>query len=145
MAAAGWRPGDSFPTGDALLAASGAAFMTVVLAQSANAYACRSSTRTPGELGWTTNRLLGPAVLVELGFSLAVLMMPWVARELDQAPPPLAGWAVALVAPLVVLGVDRADKRRLRHRRRGVPPGTPTGMHANWVDEPMRTAESSDR
>ena len=117
LIAAGWRPGESFPTGDTLLAASGAAFMTVVLAQSANAYACRSFTRTPGELGWTSNRLLGPAVLVELGFSLVVLMVPWIASELDQAPPSLAGWSVALVAPLLVLAVDRADKRHLRHRR----------------------------
>ena len=47
LVAAGWRPGDSFPTGHALLAASGAAFAAVVLGQMANAFACRSATRWP--------------------------------------------------------------------------------------------------
>ena len=40
------------------LAASGAAFIAVVLGQAANAFACRSATRWPGDSGWTTNRLL---------------------------------------------------------------------------------------
>ena len=56
MAAAGWSPGEPFPTGHDLLAASGAAFLTVVLGQKANVFACRSSTRWPGALGWSTNR-----------------------------------------------------------------------------------------
>ena len=55
--------GEPFPGGETALAASGAAFMTVVLAQVANAFACRSSTRWPGSLGWTSNRLLIPAVV----------------------------------------------------------------------------------
>ena len=51
LAAAGWTPGDSFPTGNALAAASGAAFMAVVFAQAGNAFACRSTSRWPGALG----------------------------------------------------------------------------------------------
>ena len=58
LVAAGWRPGDTFPTGHALVAASGAAFAAVVIGQIANAFACRSATRWPGALGWTSNRLL---------------------------------------------------------------------------------------
>ena len=54
LLAAGWRPGEPFPGGHDLLAASGAAFMAVVFGQMANAFACRSSTRWPGALGWTT-------------------------------------------------------------------------------------------
>jgi len=113
---AGWRPGDSFPVGHVAFAASGAAFMTVVIAQSANAFACRSSTRWPGALGWTTNRLLIAAVSIEFLFSLAVLLVEPVARELEHASPPLAGWLVALLAAGALLSVDAADKRR---RRRG--------------------------
>jgi magnesium-transporting ATPase (P-type) len=117
LVALGWRPGDDFPTGDALARASGAAFMTVVLAQTFNAFACRSSTRTPGELGWTTNRLLIPAASVELVFSLLVLFVDPIARELEHANPPLAGWAVALASIPLVLVVDSLDKhRRQRHR-----------------------------
>lgn len=42
LMAAGWSPGAAFPSENALRAASGAAFMTVVFAQTANAFACRS-------------------------------------------------------------------------------------------------------
>ena len=80
-------------------AASGAAFMTVVLAQAANAFACRSSTRWPGDLGWTTNRLLLPAIAIGLAFSLVVLLVPPIAHELGQATPPLVGWLMAFAAP----------------------------------------------
>ena len=57
LLAAGWRPGDTFPTGHALMAASGAAFAAVVIGQAANAFACRSATRPPWLLGWRSNRL----------------------------------------------------------------------------------------
>jgi magnesium-transporting ATPase (P-type) len=106
----GWRPGMTFPGGDVALAASGAAFMTVVLAQVANAWACRSSTRWPGALGWTTNRLLIPAVASGLAFSLAVLLIPLFADALGQAPPPAIGWAVALASMPLLLGIDAVDK-----------------------------------
>lgn len=116
MVASGWRPGDEFPAGDELAMASGAAFMAVVIGQMANAFACRSSTRTPGELGWTTNRLQIPAAFVELSFALVVVFVPWIAGQLDQAPPSVIGWFVALATAPAVLLVDRADKRRRRHR-----------------------------
>src|SRR5690606_30815490 len=41
----GWRPGETFPGGHVAMAASGAAFMAVVLGQTANAFACRSTDR----------------------------------------------------------------------------------------------------
>jgi calcium-translocating P-type ATPase len=115
MVASGWRPGNDFPVGEDLFAASGAAFMTVVIAQTANAWACRSSTRTPAELGWTTNRLLIPAAAIELLFSVVVLVVPWIALQLDHDMPSLVGWTIALASAPVVLLVDRADKH---HRRR---------------------------
>jgi magnesium-transporting ATPase (P-type) len=116
LAVAGWRPGDSFPEGHAVVAASGAAFMTVVIAQTANAFACRSSTRWPGTLGWTTNRLLIPAAGLELLFSFVVLFFGPIADELGHANPPLAGWLVAVLAAAAVLAVDAFDKRRRRPR-----------------------------
>ena len=121
--ASGWRPGEPFPTGAVALSASGAAFMTVVLAQVANAFACRSSTRWPGSLGWTTNRLLIPAVAAGLAFSLVVLLVPVFASALGQAPPPPVGWAVALAAMPLLLGVDAVDKalRRRQIARIGHP------------------------
>nr|WP_297429454.1 cation-transporting P-type ATPase [uncultured Actinotalea sp.] len=106
----GWSPGGPLPDDDAVRAASGAAFMTVVLAQTANAFACRSSTRWPGALGWTTNRLLVPAASTELAFSFVVLLVSPVALALGHASPPPAGWAVAVASAGVLLAVDAADK-----------------------------------
>jgi hypothetical protein len=110
LLAVGWAPGHAFPTGHDLTAASGAAFMTVVVAQTANAFACRSSTRWPGDLGWTTNRLLIPAVSIELAFSFVVLLVTPVALVLGHAAPPAVGWAIALGSAVVVLAVDALDK-----------------------------------
>jgi magnesium-transporting ATPase (P-type) len=118
---AGWAPGEPFLTGEALRAASGAAFMTVVFAQTANGFACRSSTRSPGELGWTTNRLLIPAASTELLFSFVVLLVSPIALVLGHASPPLAGWAVALLSAPIVLAVDAADKRIHARRREASP------------------------
>jgi magnesium-transporting ATPase (P-type) len=116
---AGWRPGDPFPSGP-LAAASGAAFSAVVFGQIATAFACRSSTRRPGQLGWTTNRLLLVAVGVELAALAFFLFVPPIADLLRQAPPTFAGLIVALAAVPAVLGVDALDKAR---RRRAHPEG----------------------
>ncbi len=121
LVAAGWSPGEAFPSGDALRAASGAAFMAVVFGQKANVFACRSSTRWPGELGWTTNHLLIPAASAELLFSFVVLLVTPIAVVLGQASPPLAGWVVALLSAPVMLGVDAVDKW-VRARRREAGP-----------------------
>ncbi len=117
VAATGWRPGDAFPTGHAVTAASGAAFMAVVLGQSANAFACRSSSRWPGALGWRTNRLLPVAVLIGLTFSVMVLLVSPIARQLDHTTPPALAWIVAISAIPVVLMVDLLDKHRRASRR----------------------------
>jgi magnesium-transporting ATPase (P-type) len=117
--AAGWRPGDPFPEGQVAAAASGAAFMAVVFGQAANAFACRSSSRWPGALGWTTNRLLIPAVGVGVAISLIVLLVDPIATELGHANPSLTGWIVAATAIPVLLAVDALDKRLRRdHPRR---------------------------
>lgn len=118
-AAAGWRWGADFPTGQVALAASGAAFMTVVLAQTANAFACRSTTRWPGALGWLTNPMLVVAALVELSLALLLVFVPILASTLGQAAPPPLGWMIACASMAVVLLVDAAYKAlRAGHRRR---------------------------
>ena len=123
LTASGWRPGQAFPTGAPLLAASGAAFASVVVAQTANAFACRSATVWPGSLGWFSNRLLVTGASIELAITAGFLFIPVVATILDHAPPPAAGWAVALASAPVLLAVDAAQKRwRLR---RSVPAAAP--------------------
>ena len=129
--AAGWRPGDSFPTGATLAAASGAAFIAVVLAQAANAFACRSSTRWPGDLGWRTNRLLPPAIAIGLAFSLVVLLVPPIAHQLGQANPPIVGWLMALDGPWRPVGGRR-------HRQAPWAGASPAGRALVTADRPRR-------
>jgi magnesium-transporting ATPase (P-type) len=117
LVAAGWRPGDPFPTGHDLAAASGAAFLTVVIGQTANAFACRSSTQTVNEIGWTTNRLLFPAIGVALTVTAVALLVSPIAAQLDQTVPTLAGVIVAVAAWPTMLGVDSLDKHHRRHAR----------------------------
>jgi magnesium-transporting ATPase (P-type) len=119
LMAAGWHPGESFPTGHALAAASGAAFAAVVIGQMANAFACRSATRWPGALGWAGNRLLVGAVAVEAVTLAGFLLIPSLASLLDQAAPPPAGFAVAVLAAPAVLLADALHKRLRRRRLRG--------------------------
>jgi magnesium-transporting ATPase (P-type) len=121
LVVAGWRPGQAFPEGQALLAASGAAFIAVVVGQMANAFACRSASVWPGRLGWRSNRLLLWAVGVELLALVFFMVVPPVADLLDHAVPPPAALFVALLAAPAVLLVDALEKRR-RHRRRGPTP-----------------------
>jgi calcium-translocating P-type ATPase len=108
----------STPPPSLLAQASGAYFLTVVTAQSANAFACRSSTLTPRALGWTSNRLLLISVVVEFLFAMMLLLVAPIAGILGQAPPTVWGWALAGLAPAVLLVIDAADKKvRLRNYR----------------------------
>jgi hypothetical protein len=116
LVAAGWRPGFELPTGDALLAASGAAFAAVVIGQAANVFACRSSTRRVDEMP-APNRLLRVAVAVELAALAVFLFVPSIADLLDQQAPPLAGWLVASATAPAVLLADSVDKASSRRRR----------------------------
>jgi calcium-translocating P-type ATPase len=119
MVAAGWRPGDAFPTGPPLETASGAAFTAIVVGQLANAFACRSTIHRPGQIGWTTNKLLLASVAVELVLLAGFLFVGPMARLLDHRPPSLAGWGVALLAAPAVLAVDALEKHvRTRGLRR---------------------------
>ncbi len=90
--------------------------MAVVVGQAANAFACRSTTRSPWALGWTTNRLLPAAIAAGCSVSLVALFVGPVARQLEHANPPLVGWVVALSAAPLVLAADAIDKRFRRNR-----------------------------
>lgn len=129
--AAGWRPGDAFGEGAVLAAASGAAFTTVVLAQSANAFACRSSSRLPHELGWLTNPLLVAGIAIELVIAAAFLGVGPLADRLGHALPSAVGWLVALASAGAVLAVDALDKHLRGTRRRAG--GGPTVSWVGWT------------
>jgi magnesium-transporting ATPase (P-type) len=113
--AAGWRPGDSFPD-SAMAAASGAAFATVVLAQTANAFACRSTTLPASRIPFMGNRLLIGGKVVELAIAGLFLFAPPIAFMLGQESPPAIGWSIALLSMPLLLAID-ATHKWLRRRR----------------------------
>jgi calcium-translocating P-type ATPase len=114
--AAGWRPGQDFPD-SALAAASGAAFATVVLAQTANAFACRSATRPAWRLPLMGNKLLIGAALLELAIAAVFLFIQPVAGVLGHESPPGVGWAIALASIPLLLVADAAHKALRPDRR----------------------------
>ena len=107
----GWRPGTPFPAGPALTTASGAAFLTIVAAQTMNAFACRSTSKPPWRLGWLSNRMLVVGSSIELVFTAVFLSVPVLAAALGHRLPSRVGWVVAVGAPVVVLLVDAGVKR----------------------------------
>jgi calcium-translocating P-type ATPase len=115
--AAGWRPGQSFPE-SAMMAASGAAFATVVLAQTANAFACRSTTRPVWRMPFLGNRLLIVAGLIELALAGLFLLADPIAEILGHQGPPVIGWVIALGSMPLLIAVDGAHKWFIsRHAR----------------------------
>ncbi len=115
----GWRLGDEFPTGPALYAATGAAFLSVVVGQAANAFACRSVRRPAWQLGWFSNRFLLTAIAIGVGFAFSLFIIPAAAELLEQQWPPAGAWIVVLASAPAVILVDAAWKRWARgHRER---------------------------
>ena len=95
-----------------LHAASGAAFLAVVLGQKANAWACRSTTLTPWQLGWFGNRLLVFTAIGEMMFALVCLGFEPIANALQNRFPPLLAGVVAAASIPAVWLVDALWKRR---------------------------------
>lgn len=121
---AGWRPGHSVPVGSILPCASGAAFLALGIGQTANAFACRSTTRWPGALGWTSNHLLLQAIVVQLSLLSAFLLVRPLARLLGHSPPNGWGLVIALLAFPAVLIADAIQKRWKISRMPEAGPGS---------------------
>ncbi|WP_353651322.1 cation-transporting P-type ATPase [Nakamurella sp. A5-74] len=128
LALGGWSFGET--ASPALLAlASGSLFAAIVLAQLANAFACRSETRWIGAVGFAGNRLLQISVIVEVALLFVFLAVPPLPSLLGAAMPDLLGWALALLAVPMLWGADAAQKYH-RSRRSpaagAVPPRSPS-------------------
>ena len=114
----GWGWGQRLPAGGSDLAAvSGIVFASIVLMQMANAFECRSTTRSAFSGGLFANRLLALAVVVET-FALATfLYVPALSRALRGGAPTAAGWVIVAFTPFVLLGAEEARKAVVRRRR----------------------------
>jgi magnesium-transporting ATPase (P-type) len=118
--AGGWHWGAT-PAPALLAQASGSAFVAIALGQLANALACRSSTRPVWTTRFRGNRLLGWALLVDLGLCLGFVAVPALADLLGGALPSALGLAGAGATALGVLVVDAVTKRAQGGHRTGDP------------------------
>ncbi|TFD14516.1 cation-transporting P-type ATPase [Cryobacterium sp. TMT2-10] len=114
----GWSWGQQVAPG-LLAAASGTAFATIVVAQMANAFACRSEAIPAWGLPFLGNRSLLAAVAAELLLLLAFLGIPAASGLLGGGWPPPAAWLFPLAGAVLVILADAAFKAVLRRRRRG--------------------------
>ena len=113
----GWRIGESFPGGDVQLRASGAAFTAVVVAQAANALACRSTQLRVWQLSVRRNTMMLGALAMQIGVFLLLLFLAPLAHLLDQSPPTPGAALLALLAFPAVIAVDTLQKQSVVRRR----------------------------
>ena len=122
LVAGGWRWGQE-PSAALLMTSSGATFATIALAQMANAFACRSTSRPVWRMDPRRNRLVLAAVAAEVVLLVAFLSLPPLPDLLGGGWPTPLGWALAALAVPVLVLVDGAVKlTRDRSRRRAARP-----------------------
>ncbi|HEX6264450.1 MAG TPA: HAD-IC family P-type ATPase, partial [Actinomycetota bacterium] len=113
----GWRPGGPLPSaGTELAMLSGAVFASIVLMQMANAFECRSPSASAFERHRPMNRLLIAAVIAEAAALGLFLFVPALATILHQEAPPLPGWAIVCLAPILFVAAEETRKW-IRSRR----------------------------
>lgn len=112
----GFWPSLSAPA-PVLAAASGSAFMAVMVGQTATALACRSSSRPAWRVPLLDNRLLLLALLVSWLLVAALLWVPALARLVGHAPPTPLGAIVALSAFPLVLVADAGFKHFAKRKQ----------------------------
>ena len=117
LLAGGWTWGAT-PSPALLATASGTAFTTIVLAQLANAFACRSESRWIGQVGFLGNSLLLFAVGFELVMLAVFLAVPPLPELLGGTVPTALGWTLAALAIPAVWLADTAHKAVRARRKR---------------------------
>ncbi|WP_052049859.1 cation-translocating P-type ATPase [Leptolyngbya sp. KIOST-1] len=100
----------------------------IVACQSGNVFACRSETVSVWRLGWWSNPLIWLGLGVEWGLIAAIITLPPLQRIFSTAPLTPGQWAVLLLCPPLVLGLEELRKR---YRRGGydwpaAEPGPPS-------------------
>ena len=86
----------------------------IVACQTGNVFACRSEKTSVGRLGWFSNPLIWLGIAVEWALIAAIMTMPPLQRIFSTAPLTLGQWALLLLCPPVVLGLEELRKRLLR-------------------------------
>jgi calcium-translocating P-type ATPase len=107
----GWRPGLPLAAeGPVYLRASTMAFAGIVAAQVGNVFACRTDRASVFSVGVVSNRMVGPAVLVEIGLLVVFILVPPFPAILGVAPLSVQEWGILVLFPFVLVGLDEGRK-----------------------------------
>ena len=113
----GWRPGLPMASeGELYQRATTMTLAGIVAAQVGNVFACRTDRESLFRVGVFRNRLIVPAVLVEVGVLLALMYVPPLPRFFGLVPLGAAEWALLALFPFVVIGLEEARKWLVRRR-----------------------------
>jgi Ca2+-transporting ATPase len=102
----------------ALILAQTMVFVTLVLAEMANAFNCRSERLSIFKAGIRSNKFLLAAVLISLGMMAAVIQWPPLAGLFHVTPLVWQEWAMAAGLALTIIPVVEAAKWWLRRNGR---------------------------
>ncbi|MFQ4136157.1 cation-translocating P-type ATPase [Nodosilinea sp. PGN35] len=86
----------------------------IVACQSGNVFACRSETVPVGRLGWWSNPMIWLGLGVEWALIAAIITLPPLQRIFSTAPLTPGQWALLLLCPPLVLGLEELRKRHGR-------------------------------
>jgi len=86
----------------------------IVACQTGNVFACRSEKTAVWRLGWCSNPLIWVGIAVEWALIAAIITLPALQRIFSTAPLSLGQWALLLLCPPTVLGLEELRKMLLR-------------------------------
>ncbi|HTZ86811.1 MAG TPA: cation-transporting P-type ATPase [Solirubrobacteraceae bacterium] len=111
LTGAGWHPGDSVLASSrfhhAYLQATTMTFLAMIAGQIGTAFAVRTQSGSPSELGLLSNRYLLLGIAAEIALAGAIVYAPPLQSLLGSAAPPARDLLLLLPCPLIVWGADR--------------------------------------
>lgn len=101
----------------------------IVASQDGNVFACRSEYVSIWRLGWFSNSLIWLGIATEWMLIVAIIKLPPLQAIFSTAPLNLGQWAMLLLCPPLVLGLEELRKtlmqQRFPDRPRAIPPLSP--------------------
>jgi magnesium-transporting ATPase (P-type) len=96
----------------------------IVAGQTGNVFACRSEKIPVWRLGWFSNPLIWLGIATEWLLIVAIIKLPPLQAIFSTAPLNLGQWAMLLLCPPIVLGLEELRKALMRKRISARPRGT---------------------
>jgi Ca2+-transporting ATPase len=82
----------------------------IVASQDGNVFACRSENISIWQLGWFSNPLIWLGIATEWMLMVAIIKLPFLQIIFSTAPLTLGQWALLLLCPPMVLGLEELRK-----------------------------------